>query len=182
MPIDPVNDQIARSQKDTALLARIVDLERAVDAARRTPREPWPFTRVGAFGVTTQTIPHNDATNLELQPPGVSDVDIGGQFDPATPDRLIARRDGSYLVYAFIIWVARAGGIRELAIRQTGDGTLGADTKEAAGAALYQHVTLPARLLAGESVQFRAFQNSGTPLDHASSGLVPYAALAWVGP
>lgn len=182
MPVDPINDAIAKANPETALLARVVDLERQLSAMGRAPREPWPFTRVSAFGASTRSIPHNAATNLELQPPGVSDVDFGGQFDPALTDRLIARRDGSFIAYVFVLWTARAGGIRELTIRQTGGGTLGGDTKEAAGASLFQYVTIPLRLAAGESIQFRAFQNSGSPLDHSSSGLVPYAALAWVGP
>ena len=137
-----------------------------------------PAARV--FSDTNQSIPTGGATtpltyNREA-------YDVGGFFDPATPDRFVVPTGGLYAIDAGARWDTNATGDRTALVTVDGAFVVSSSQRAANGTATRQSISTAMRLSAGAVVQVQGAQTSGAPLNMEGNGEQVNLAITWLGP
>lgn len=105
------------------------------------------------------------------------DYDAFGMHDPAAPSALTAPVTGTYLISAGLTFDAKAEGVRALLIAVPGTSGVQAVAPSLPGVGGYVSTSTQMRLLAGQKVEFRGYQNSGGPLAVLPQNTEPYTTV-----
>jgi hypothetical protein len=169
----------------------------------------YPNPTVAAGAITTPTIGAIPQARLEKSSgqaiPGTESIvpltwdvqryNVGGMFNPATPDRLVVQVPGVYAIDAGARWVGNATGFRFVAICLNGGGpdTCGAAnnlavseyaTNDNPGVGTVrltqQTVSTQTKLAAGDVIQVVVTQNTGASLTVDGFPATNFA-MTWIG-
>lgn len=146
------------------------------------PLAPLLMQRMAGVGARAHStapisVPNTTATLLTFTG---TRFDVGGFYASGTPNQLVAPVAGTYLVGVNIYWVAASGGRRLVEILQAGTPIALSEIGSPAvnTSAPQQIATTIWPLTAGQSVQFRVFQDSGAT--QTIGVAANYSPEAWI--
>lgn len=131
---------------------------------------------------TAQTIPDGVVTSLDFTAEAYDTANLHAAGNPA---RLTAPIPGVYSIAVEVPWEDGATGFRQVRVELNGGASnLAFDqVPPVSGSATAQGLTTQQRLLAGDFIEVRVAQTSGSDLDVTSlNGAPPAFSMAWLSP
>jgi hypothetical protein len=150
-----------------------------IAAGAVTPGKIATLPTVSVTPVSGQNVAPLVNTTLTFS---LENFDTDNMHSASINSRLTAQRSGTYLITAQIEWGANATGYREINLCKGGSFCYGFNTVPAiSGTSTFQNVQQVWRMQAGDYVEVRGWQTSGTTLT-TGSGQDEAFTMTWVGP